>query len=330
MANDNAEKAPEEKSKDVGESKSAESCTRECLQFEWLNSMGTKLPGARDNKQPSGLSDLTITPDADRRAERSADQFAAPGSAADQSSSKVPGEQNPDKDGDQSRDKPASGKQAVDPAAPRDVRKEIIHLAEYGHCSFASREEYRETLDQVMKEFTEKPDVSDRNKLLQSMVADFLKNPNQETYADFHKKFNAFFMQSSRLARETLRELDAEKTKNLTPERIKAEQDVEQKSDAFFKELDKLPKEEKDRILCTMDWQDEVSKEERNARTREALAGNPKLLEAFNASQASIDKRDSMRSPREAQLAELHRQNVRDNVLARSISTLLLHRSCIS
>lgn len=384
MANENAEKAPEEKTKDVSESKTADTCTRECLQFEWLNNMGTKLPAARDAKQPSGLSDLTITPEGNARTERSAEQTTVHGkfseqamgkAVSDQAAGKAAGEQTPGKaESDQAPGKTVSdqtpgkstndvtpskanrdevpglvgvqgyakadqaklvGDQTSAPSSDvlpvsRDVRKEIIHLAEYGHCSFADRNEYRDTLDKVMKEFSEKADVSDRNKLLQSMVADFLKNPNQESYAEFYKRFNAFFMESSRLAKENLRELEAETAKNMTPERIKAEQDMNKKNDAFFKELDKLPKEEKNRILCTMDWQDEVSKDERNARTREALAKHPKLLEAFNALQSSTDKRDAIRSPREAQLAELHRQNVRDNILARSISKLLLHRSRIS
>lgn len=327
MASENPEKASEGKANDSAESKAAESCTRECLQFEWLNNMGTRLPGTSDGgKKAPGLSDLTLTPDGksadDSLSKAHSDPEAkageAPSRGAEQSGK--PGKDNAESASDAHRPESAS---------TRDVRQEIIHLAEYGHCSFADKNEYRETLDKVLKEFSEKPDVSERNKQLQGMISEFLKNPTQEGYAQFYKQFNAFFMESGRQAMETAKVLDAEKAKNMTPERQAAEADTIKKSDEFFKSLDKLPKEEKDRIMCLLDWQDEVSKEERNARVREGLANHPKLLEAFNASQAANDKSDAMRSPREVQLAETHRQQVRDNILARAITKLMLHRSRI-
>ena len=415
MAAENSEKTSEEKSINPSESKSAEKCTRECLQFEWLDNMSNKLPGAgKGTSKPEGLSDLTITQDGGRPgADAATPDAGSPGTKLDaaspgtKSDAGSPGTK-PDaaspgtkSDAGSPGTKPDAGspstksdaespgtksdavsphstdphvtdrtaherrhaEEGADPAsanklgeaaasagldsaanrlgdkagagtdatpAAKDLRKEIIHLAEYGHCTFADRNEYRDTLDKVLKEFSDKPEVSERNKILQSMIADFLKNPNQESYAAFSKQFNAFFMESGRLARETVKELDAETAKNMTPERRAAEADMLQKHKDFFKDLDKLPKEEKDRIMCLMDWQDEGSKEQRDERTRAGLAGHPKLLAAYNAMVASSDKRDAMRSPREAQLAEQHRQEVRDNILARAITTLMLHRSRIA
>jgi hypothetical protein len=386
MAGDNAQEKSEENSINSAESKSA-ACSRECLQFEWLDNMSKKLPGVGAAAGAGSLADLTITPDKQAGdAEVSGAKLGvdpvtgksgadAPGiAAADRTQSAVPdntpgnnvsdgtaGKSVPDSTpgkavsdgtpgntvsdrtsvagsaasragaeqaaGKAGVDKPAEDMSGADTPGPRDLRKEIIHLAEYGHCSFADRNEYRDTLDKVLKEFSEKSDVSDRSKMLQQMVADFLKNPNQESYADFSKQFNKFFIESGKLAMETARQLDAEKAKNMTPERQAAEAESLKKNNELFKELDKLPKDEKERIICLMDWQDEVSRDERNERVRAGMAKYPELLKAFNASEAADGKRDAMRSPREAELAQQHRQQVRDNILARSITALMLHRS---
>lgn len=313
MAGDNAQEKSEkseENSINSTESKAA-ACSRECLQFEWLDNMSKKLPGAGAAAGPGALSDLTITPD-----KQAGD--------AELSGAKVGADQAAVKAG---VDKPSEQTLGPDTAGPRDLRKEIIHLAEYGYCSFADRNEYRDTLDKVLKEFSEKSDVSDRSKMLQQMVADFLKNPNQESYGEFYKQFNKFFIESGKLAMETARQLDAEKEKNMTPERKAAEAESLKKNSEFFKELDRLPKDEKERIICLMDWQDEVSRDERNERVRAGMAKYPELLKAFNASEVADVKRDAMRSSRETELAQQHRQQVRDNILARSITALMLHRS---
>lgn len=389
MAGDNAQEKSEkseENSVNSTELKAA-ACSRECLQFEWLDNMSKKLPGAGAAAGPGALSDLTITPDKQAvDAELSGAKLGAdpvtrksgtdalgkaatdrtpgavsesmPGKAVSESTSgKAVSEDTPGKAVSESTsgntvsdstsvagsaaatagadqaavkagvDKPSEEALGPDTAGPRDLRKEIIHLAEYGHCSFADRNEYRDTLDKVLKEFSEKSDLSDRSKMLQQMVADFLKNPNQESYGEFYKQFNKFFIESGKLAMETARQLDAEKEKNMTPERKAAEAESLKKNSELFKELDKLPKDEKERIICLMDWQDEVSRDERNERVRAGMAKYPELLKAFNASEAADGKRDAMRSPRETELAQQHRQQVRDNILARSITALMLHRS---
>lgn len=213
----------------------------------------------------------------------------------------------------------------------RDLRKTIIHLAEYDHCRFTDRNEYAQTIDGLFKDFTQRQDVQAGMKELQKLVAGYMQNPNRESLASFYRGFQAL---SSARTRDSLAHLakleETTRESSSTQERQAAEKDLTSKQNDFHKDLDKLPQAEKDRILCLLDWQDDVSRDVRNERVRSGLKDNPEILAKFNEMLASEERRDSLKSPEEKQLYETHRQNVRDNVLARAILKLAIHRHQIN
>lgn len=212
----------------------------------------------------------------------------------------------------------------------QDVRKTLVHLAEY-NCKFEERQEFAETIGKYLKAFSTDSTQDPSMREAQAMVAKLLENPDQASFGQFNLEFTKMRLARSAPTQATLKELDAERAKEMQkPERKEAEGDYAKKLNTFYASLDKLPKDEKERIMCLLDWQDNVSADVRNARVREGLQSNPEVLAKFEAMREASDKVDAMKSPREKQLTEESRQQVRDNVLLRVIAKLAQQRSRIT
>ncbi len=205
-----------------------------------------------------------------------------------------------------------------------DIRKTLIHLAEY-NCKFEEREEFAAKIGKYLKAFSEDQNQSPGMRAAQELVSELLKNPDQEGFAKFTREFQKLRIRNSSADQLRMNELESLTEKEMQkPERKEAEREHKDRLHRFFADLDQLPKDEKNRIMCLIDWQDNVSAAERDQRVLDGLKSRPELQDTFTETVEARKRLDNLKGSFERELNEELRQKVRDNVLLRAIPKIAL------
>lgn len=187
------------------------------------------------------------------------------------------------------------------------------------------REKTRQRFGQELEAFANKTNVSENLKTVQDLVKTYNQSEDKDAAA---RKFGPGYLRwevaTGKKSAELFKEIAMEA--NNSPERRGLDQKYDEKADAYYDQLQKLPPSERNRIMDLSEMRSGETLEQKDQRVRDALESMPKVLAAFDEmSQARKNIQDSM-TPRERQLREEAARNYADLQLAKAIrNTVFLH-----
>jgi hypothetical protein len=180
-------------------------------------------------------------------------------------------------------------------------------------------------LDQELRQFATAPqcNASADMKAFQKLVNDFEDAP------DKRKAISTLGSEGSKIrvhltndASATAAEIKKEAAK--VPGRKALESDFSNKELRFFNQVDRLSDSEKQRVLGLAQFQSGESREFRNARLRDGIQNNTKLLNSFNSMEEAHDRVEASKTPLEK---SKERQLISDRSEIQTIQQILTKAS---
>lgn len=175
-------------------------------------------------------------------------------------------------------------------------------------------------LDRELREFanSDNAGASSKMKEFKQLVNKFEDAADKKAaVSDFGHAASKLRVQMENEAIDTFKKAQAEADK--IPGRKQLDADLSAKVERFFDQAGNLPSKEYERVLGLMEFKDGDTRETRDARVRDGIKNNPRLLKSFNEMETASDKVDQSRTPLERQLDEQHSRDIQEAKTMRAI-----------